>query len=117
MERRAFVATVTASILVGPLAVEARPTVRVVRVGVLRPAPDNPVFRQNFEGFRQRLSEQGYAEGQNLRIEYRLAAGPEAVDDVAAELVRSKPDVIVALAPAGVVAARKVTTTIPIVAV
>ncbi len=101
----------------GALSAHAQPSAKVVRVGVLYPAPDNPVFRKNFEGFRQRLLELGYVEGQNLKIEYWLASGTDTLSKLATDLVRSKPDVIIAVAPAGVRAAHEATATIPIVAI
>ena len=58
----------------------------------------------------------GYAEGQNLIIDYRSAKGmPERFPDLAAELVRLNVDVIVAASAGAAVAAKKATGTIPIV--
>jgi len=62
------------------------------------------------------MHELGYAEGQNLIINYRSANGmPERFLDLAAELVRLNVDVIVAASGGAVVAAKKATGTIPIV--
>jgi len=65
----------------------------------------------------QRLQELGYVEGQNLRIEFRTAAGQaERLPDLAAELVRLQVDVLVAAGPEATLrAARHATSTIPIV--
>jgi putative ABC transport system substrate-binding protein len=68
--------------------------------------------------FRQGLRELGYIEGKNIVIEYRYSEGKhERLPDLAAELVRLKVDVIYACCPGGRTseAARKATTTIPIV--
>ncbi len=69
------------------------------------------------EAFRQGLRELGYVEGQNITIEYRYAGfSPDRAEALAAELVRLDVDVIVCTrgsVPAQ--AARKATTTIPIV--
>jgi ABC-type uncharacterized transport system substrate-binding protein len=65
--------------------------------------------------FRQEMSKLGWTEGKNIIIEYRFAElKSERMPELAADLVRWKADVIVAAggAPA---AAKKVTTTIPIV--
>ena len=62
------------------------------------------------------LRERGYIEGQSIIIEYRSAQGRgERLPQIAAELVRLKPDVIVASGNAATKAAKKATTTIPIV--
>jgi putative ABC transport system substrate-binding protein len=62
------------------------------------------------------LLELGYVEGKNIAIEYRYAEGKlERLPDLAAELVRSKVDVIVARGLPAARAAKQVTTTIPIV--
>ena len=79
---------------------------------------DHPVrSRQPYqEGFRQGLRELGYVEGKNLFIEYRYAEGKLArLPDLAAELVANRVDIIVALAPAAVRAAKNATSTIPVV--
>jgi putative ABC transport system substrate-binding protein len=58
----------------------------------------------------------GYIEGQNLKIEYRFREGGIAtLDELAVELVRLQPDIIVTFGTPPVVAAKRVTTTIPIV--
>ena len=113
----ASVIALSLGILAAPLAADAQQRGKVYRVGILRPAPDNPVFRRDFEGFRQILRENGYVEGANLAIEYRVrAGGPDELLALAGELVRLKVDVILAIAPAGVAATAKATTSVPIVA-
>ena len=70
-----------------------------------------------FEAFRQGLHERGYVEGQTIVIEPRFA--PERLEryrDLVAELARLKVDVIVVGSTAMALAAKQVTTTIPIVA-
>jgi putative tryptophan/tyrosine transport system substrate-binding protein len=69
-----------------------------------------------FEPFRLGLQELGYIEGQNLAIEARLAAGKiERLPVLALELVRARVDVIAAVSPPAIEAAKKATTAIPIV--
>jgi putative tryptophan/tyrosine transport system substrate-binding protein len=71
-----------------------------------RPPPD----------FMTGLRERGYIEGQSIAIEYRSAQGSEKrLSEITAELVRLKPEVIVANGNDATDAARKATTTIPIV--
>jgi putative tryptophan/tyrosine transport system substrate-binding protein len=58
----------------------------------------------------------GYIEGRNLKTEYRfLEGGAATLDELAAELVRLGPDVIVTMGTPPLIAAKRATTTIPIV--
>ncbi len=101
-----------------PLAAEAQPVSKMWRIGVLRPGPDDAVFRENIDPFLQVLRERGFKEGTNLRIEFRVRPGkPEEILALANDLVRVKVDAILAMAAPGVNAAAKATTSIPIVAV
>ena len=69
-------------------------------------------------GVRQGLREFGYVEGQNIFIERRYADGkPDRLAAQVAELVRLKVDVILAGGPATLDAARKATSSIPIVTI
>jgi putative ABC transport system substrate-binding protein len=68
------------------------------------------------DAFRDQLRELGYVEGRNLVIEIRHAQGrPERLPEIVAELIRLKVDVLVSGSTAGVLAAKKATTTMPIV--
>jgi putative ABC transport system substrate-binding protein len=65
--------------------------------------------------FLQGLQELGYVEGKTIFVESRFAAGqPEKLREMAAELVRLKVDVIVGI-DAAAIAAKMITSTIPIV--
>jgi putative tryptophan/tyrosine transport system substrate-binding protein len=100
--------------LVIPLAAEAQPPVKGPRISILTPATEasTPVF----EAFRQGLHELGYVEGQNIVLEFRLAAGRlDRLRDLAAELVQRQVDVILTDSAAAAQAAKHATTTIPIV--
>src|SRR6266852_2005724 len=117
MERRTFLATLAGWLLAAPLAAEAQPREKVPRVGYLSPgSPSEPFRRRRFEAFRQGLRELGYVEGQNIAIESRWAEGKyDRYPALAADLVRSKVDVIVAVSAAATQAAQQATRTIPIV--
>jgi putative ABC transport system substrate-binding protein len=66
----------------------------------------------------QRLHELGYTEGQNLAVERQFADGSsDRLRELAAELVRSKPDIIIAFSTTAALPAKQATSTIPIVAV
>jgi putative ABC transport system substrate-binding protein len=67
-------------------------------------------------GFRQGLREFGYIEGQNVVVEYRFGEGQrDRTADFVAELVRLRPDVLVALGDLTVRTIKNATTTIPVV--
>ena len=102
-----------ASLVLAPLAAEAQQTEKVRRIGFLSAARSGSEVN---DAFRQGLREHGYVEGQNLLIEWRFAEGSEdRLSGFAAELVRLKIEVIVTLASAAAVAAKKATAAIPIV--
>jgi putative tryptophan/tyrosine transport system substrate-binding protein len=95
---------------------------RVPSVGYLAPgfgeSPGSPqaATAEELDAFRQGLTALGYTEGHNLVIEYRYAGDSEAeLREAAAELVRLPVDVIVTTGNAATLAARAVTSTIPIV--
>jgi putative ABC transport system substrate-binding protein len=68
------------------------------------------------EAFRQELRKLGWIEGKNIVIEYRFAEQKlERLPELAAELVRLKVDLIVTTGAPAALAAKKATTTIPIV--
>ena len=68
------------------------------------------------EAFRQELSKLGWIEGKNITIEYRFAEQKrERLPELAADLVRLKVDLIVVSGTPPALAAKKATTTIPIV--
>jgi putative ABC transport system substrate-binding protein len=90
--------------------------VRVPLIGVLGigPYPSEAQLQQS--PFLQKLRELGWQEGHNIAIERRYAEGQlDRLSDLAADLVRLKPDLIVTSSTAGVLAAKQATTTIPIV--
>ncbi len=109
------VAALALSLLMAPLAVEAQPAGRVYRIGILLPGPLAPRMHQ-WDAFRQTLRELGYTEGQNIILEFRPPAQEgDPLEDLAADLVRLKVDLIVAVADRPIRAARQATSTIPIV--
>jgi putative ABC transport system substrate-binding protein len=104
----------TIALLMVPLAAHAQPAGKVYRVGFLWDSPT--VFPDAIEAFRQGLRDLGYVEGRNLTIEYRWAEGePERMRELAEELVRLKVDVIMAPSSVYTGAAKRATSTIPIV--
>ena len=112
------IVTLTLSMLVAPLTVEAQQAGPVHRIGLLHPFSPPPPSASDAraEALRQGLHDLGYVEGQNFVMELHYAAGSEErLRDLAAELVQRKVDVIVALGAAAIRAAQQATRTIPIV--
>jgi putative ABC transport system substrate-binding protein len=72
----------------------------------------------SLDATRRALRERGYIEGQNIAFAYRYTAGKvDRLPDLAAELVRSKVDIIIAVNFQGIQAAKNATKRIPIVMV
>jgi putative ABC transport system substrate-binding protein len=85
------------------------PRVGVLANGTAEKSPPTDAFRQG-------LRDLGYVDGQNVALEIRGAEGHfERLPEMAVELVRWKPDVLVTAGPYGLQAARRATTAIPIV--
>jgi ABC-type uncharacterized transport system substrate-binding protein len=98
-----------------PLA-DAQPAVKVHRIGIFGDKASDPGERRFLEAFRDGLREHGWNEGANFQIEYRWAEGnPARLPELAAELVRLKPDVIVTRGSFFTGALKAATSSIPIV--
>jgi len=94
-----------------PLAAQAQQSERMRRIGVLLVGGPEPLGP-----FREALSELGYVAGKNIQIEVRSAQGQDTrLAGLAAELVRSRVDVIVAVQTPAAHAAKNATRDIPIV--
>ena len=118
MKRREFIAGLGAAAapsLVWSLAARAQqPVMPVIGFLSARSAKDSAI---NVAAFAKGLEETGFAEGKNLSIEYRFAEGQlDRLPELAAELVRRPVAVLVAVGGAtSALAAKKTTSTIPIV--
>jgi putative ABC transport system substrate-binding protein len=95
--------------------VSAQQTGKLFRIGFL----DNGTASGSavlIDAFREELSKLGWIEGKNFTIEHRFSEGKtDRLAELAAELLRLKVDLIVASGNAAPLAAKKATTTIPIV--
>jgi ABC-type uncharacterized transport system substrate-binding protein len=111
--RRAFLATMSLSLL-APFAAEGQ-AVKVWRIGYLDQgsADGNKPY---VEAFQQGLRDLGWVEGKNIAMEFRFAEGKtDRLAALAAELVRLKVDLIATSSTPAALAAKRATTTIPIV--
>jgi putative tryptophan/tyrosine transport system substrate-binding protein len=115
VRRRRFIvglASTTASL---PLAVRAQQPARLPTVGIL--GPTTPAAQPEWTaGFVPRLRELGWVEGSTVAIESRWAEGhSERFAEIAAEFVHLKVDTIVTSGAVAVLAAKAVTTVVPII--
>jgi ABC-type uncharacterized transport system substrate-binding protein len=111
MDRRVFLAG-AAALFAAPLAADAQQSTTIPRLCYLAYVPSRP----HDGAFLQSLRDLGYAEGRNLTIHFLSADGRfERFSALAVECVRLKADVIVALTTPGALAAKKATSTFPIV--
>src|ERR1700693_4111513 len=114
MKRRKFI-TLLGAATAWPLATRAQQTGKLSRIGYL--GSSSPSLEPHYvEAFRQKLRDLGHVDGENIVIEYRWAEGQDdRLPNLATELVRLKPDVIVTTGTPGALAAMQATKTIPIV--
>jgi putative tryptophan/tyrosine transport system substrate-binding protein len=110
LKRREFI-TLLGGGAAGPITGRAQQIDRVRRIGLLLISGPEPLGP-----FREALGELGYAEGKNIQIELRSAQGQDSrLPALAAELVRSRVDVIVVVQTSAAHAAKNATRYIPIV--
>jgi putative ABC transport system substrate-binding protein len=116
MDRRRFLLTSLAGAFAAPLAAGAQQAGRVWRIGVLQVGSNTPAI-DYMEAVRQGLRDHGYVEGQNIVIEHRLSQAPKENPVLIADLLRRKVDILVTWTTPALVAAKKATSTIPIVGI
>jgi putative ABC transport system substrate-binding protein len=111
VNRRELITLLGGTAVAWPLAARAQQAPSIKRIGLLANRSLTPI-----EGFRKKLQQLGYAEGKNLLIEYRFAEGQDdRYPAFASELVASSVDLIVTFGTPAAFAAKRATTTIPIV--
>jgi putative tryptophan/tyrosine transport system substrate-binding protein len=112
--RREFI-TVLGGAVAWPLSARAQQSTKLSRVGFLGTSSPS-LERHLVDAFRQKLRQLGHIEGETIAIEYRWAEGQDdRLPELATDLVRSKPDVIVTTGTPGTLAAKRAAGTIPIV--
>jgi putative tryptophan/tyrosine transport system substrate-binding protein len=103
------------TLMLAPLAAEGQQAGKMYRIAFLGSTSPSG-YASQMKAFREGLRDLGYVEGRNLVIEFRWAQGKyERLPELAAELVRLKPDVLVTHGVPGTLAAKRATETIPIV--
>ena len=112
MDRRTFLGTLAGGLLAAPLAAGAQQARKVYRIGFISPTSPGPTSL----AFREGLRELGYVEGQNVILETRFAEGRfDHFPTLVAEMIGLKVDVLVVGSSLGALAAKRATTTLPIV--
>ena len=117
MKRREFITLLGGAAVAWPLAALAQQTDKVRRVGVLMGYGEaDPEAKALLSEFTQGLSELGWTDGRNLRMDVRWAPGrTDLMHTFAKELVNLQPDVILADSTPVTAALKRETLTIPIV--
>jgi putative tryptophan/tyrosine transport system substrate-binding protein len=116
MRRREFIALFGGVTVVWPFPAQAQQTEPMKRIGVLVGASaSDPVYQRRIDAFEQALRDLGWP-ATKVSFDLRFAEGDfDHLPALAAELVNAKVDLIVTTSTEPAVAARKATTTIPIV--
>jgi putative tryptophan/tyrosine transport system substrate-binding protein len=116
LERRTFVAFVSAGLAMRSIPTNAQQTTRLRTVGVLMGLANDGETQARTKAVEQGLAKKGWIVGQNLRIEYRFSGGnTDRMISFSKELVALRPDVIIGHSTPVVAELLKVTHTIPIV--
>jgi len=98
MKRRDFI-TLLGGAAEWPLAARAQQAGKVIRIGFFGPALTDPVPIAYYQAFLAELRESGFVEGQNLTSVYQPFDEPRWPFAAAAELIRTQPDLLVAVGP------------------
>ena len=115
MKRRHFIKLVGGMAMACPFVLHAQPLARVARIGFLGSASASGSAK-SVEALRTGLRDLGYVEGKNIVIEFRWAEGRyDRLSALVTDLIRLKVDLIVTHGTPGTRAAKKATSTIPIV--
>ena len=118
MQRREFITLLGGTAIAWPLAAHAQHSEQMRRIGVLQGGgdTDDPRSQPNIAAFLQTLQQLGWADGRNVKIDYRWpAADADKTRKYAAELVALAPDVILAMSSPSLDSLLQATRTVPIV--
>jgi putative ABC transport system substrate-binding protein len=112
IRRREFCALLGGGAIAWPLAARAQHAVRIRRIGYFAPVK----IQHLIEALKDGLRDLGYVEGKNLQFEFRFAEDRSGkLDELAADLVELRPDVIVTFSTPPTLAVKRATSTIPVI--
>lgn len=115
MHRREFLVACVATTAATQFPVQAQPTARTYRIGMVEPVSAQ-LNATNLAALRRGLEELGYVEGRNLILDYRSADGDAALyPELVAEVIGRNPDLIIARGTPAALAVKRATSTIPVV--
>jgi putative ABC transport system substrate-binding protein len=113
--RRAFLSSLARGLVAAPLAAQAQPAGKVWRIGWLSPSAA-ATGKSELNALREGLRDLNYVEGRNIMIEARWADGDATrLEELARGLVELNVDVLCTASTPATLAAKRATTTIPIV--
>jgi putative ABC transport system substrate-binding protein len=115
MRRREFITLLGGAAAAWPVAARAQHSAKLARIGFLGSVTQSAV-ESRLKRFRAGLRDLGYVEDKDIFIDFRWAEGRYArLEEFAAELIRLGVDVLVTHGTPGTQAAKRATTTVPIV--
>jgi len=116
VRRREFITLLGGAAATWPLAARAQQRANPARIGVMIALPEgDPELRKWIAAFVGGLEKLGWAEGRNLRIDYRFAPAGARATELASELLALQPDAVVAFSSPVTAAFQRATHTVPIV--
>jgi putative ABC transport system substrate-binding protein len=116
MRRREFITLFGSAAAAWPLAADAQQVYNLRHIGVLMGvAEHDPDAQVRVAAFEQALQDLGWINGRTIRIDYRWPTDTENMQNVARDLMGSRPEVVIATGTAWVAAALRETNTTPIV--
>jgi putative tryptophan/tyrosine transport system substrate-binding protein len=117
VRRRDLITLLGGATIAWPCIAMAQQPAGMRKIGVLSAsAANDAAWQTNFAAFRQGLAALGWSEGQNVQFETRYAGGDlQHFESQATELVKSAPDVMLAVSDFAVIALKQRTRSIPIV--
>jgi putative ABC transport system substrate-binding protein len=115
MRRREFITLLGGTAAAWPLAARAQDPMR--RIGLLNDYTEaDPVGQAQLAAFRDELGKLGWTDGHNIRIDYRTgAADSDAIRTYAAQIIASRPDVVLAAGATITAALQRASRSVPIV--
>src|SRR6516165_6100320 len=116
MQRRSFITLLGGAVVARPLTARAQRPDVMRRIGAFAGIEDDAEGQARFAAFVQGLRQLGWADGRNVRIDYRWGGGnADNIRKYATELASLAPDVILAAGAAAVGPLLQATRTVPIV--